>query len=301
MSQTGLPALLRSILGHSSRTQAQPHRPNLSYQSSWSPTSFPSWTEVAPVPGVRATAKSESGPLTEAKAGVGEGRAEAASPSSQGRTPIKQKAGTTLQGADPPLPKDVPRTLSQLPLSSLPCTNIHSAPSLCQIPTVHSTLTHPDPSLPMLFWELGWYLQCRTLLLKGQGRTRLLAAHRAGRIGRGGSLAVLGLHWPAVSGQVFPLLGYLLLREAVGRQGLGWVSSHSPVVQLRSLDWCGGLMRGTPTVQGPGPLHSWPHCPIKPHAQGCFSLGREAPAARGFAFSSGFQDAGPFESRGARG
>lgn len=189
--------------------------------------------------------------------------------------------------------------LSQFPLSSLPYTNIYLAPSLCQVPTVYSTLVHPDFSLPMLFRELGWYLQCRTLLLKGHGWTRLLAAHRTGRISRGASLAVLGLHWPAVSGQVFPLLGYLLLREAIGWQGLGWVSSRSPVVQLRSLDWSRGLMRGTPTVQGPCPLHSWPHCPIKPHAQGSFSLGREAPAARGFAFSRGIQDAGPFESSGA--
>lgn len=72
---------------------------------------------------------------------------------------------------------------------------------------MHPTLIHLDPSLSQLFRELGWYLQCRTLLLKGQGRTRLLTAHRAGRIGRGAGLAVLGLHWPAVSGQVFPLLG----------------------------------------------------------------------------------------------
>lgn len=191
--------------------------------------------------------------------------------------------------------------LSQLPLSSLPRTNIYLAPPLCQVPTVCSTLVHPDFSLPVLFRERGRYLQCRTLLLKGHGRTRLLAAHRAGRIGGCACLAVLGLHRPAVSGQVFPLLGYLLLREAGGWQGLGWVSSRSPVVQLRSLDGCRGLMRGTPTVQRPCPLHSWPHRPIKPHAQGCFSLGREAPAARQFAFSRGLQDAGPFESGGAWG
>lgn len=95
----------------------------------------------------------------------------------------------------------------------------------------------------MLSRELGWYLQCRTLLLKGHGRTRLLAAHGAGRIGTGAGLAVLGLHRPAVSGQVFPLLGYLLLGEAVGGQGLGWVSGCSPAVQLRSLDGCRGLMK----------------------------------------------------------
>lgn len=166
---------------------------------------------------------------------------------------------------------------------------------------MRSTLVHPHLSLPMLSRELGWYLQCGTLLLKGHGRTRLLAAHGAGRIGRGAGLAVLGLHRPAVSGQVFPLLGYLLLREAIGWQGLGWVSSRSPVVQLRSLDGCRGLMRGSPTVQRPCPLHSWPHRPIKPHAQGCFSLGREASAAGGFAFARGLQDAGPFESGGAWG
>ena len=105
--------------------------------------------------------------------------------------------------------------------------------SFCQVPAGHANLIHPDPSLPPLFREPGWYLQCRTLLLKGQGRTWLLAAHRAGRVGRGTGLAVLGLHWPAVSGQVFPLLGYLLLREAAGWQGLGRVSSRPLAVQLR--------------------------------------------------------------------
>lgn len=33
---------VRSVLGHSSGTQAQPHCPNLSYQSSWSPAFSPS-------------------------------------------------------------------------------------------------------------------------------------------------------------------------------------------------------------------------------------------------------------------
>lgn len=166
---------------------------------------------------------------------------------------------------------------------------------------MRSTLIHPDASLPMFFRELAWYLQCRTLLLKGHGWTRLLTTHRAGRISGGTSLAVLGLHWPAVCGQVFPLLHYLLLREAGGWQGLGWMSTCSLAVQLRSFDWCGGQMGGTPTVQGPCPLHSWPHCPIKPHAKGCFSLGGETLAARRFAFSRGLEDAGPFESGGAWG
>jgi hypothetical protein len=81
----------------------------------------------------------------------------------------------------------------------------------------------------MVFRKLDWYLQCRALLLKGQGWTWLLATHRAGPIRRDTSLTVLGLDWPAVSGQVFPLLGYLLLGEAGGWQDLSWVSGHSSV------------------------------------------------------------------------
>lgn len=163
-----------------------------------------------------------------------------------------------------------------------------------------STMLWAAPSLPMPSVRLGLYLQGGALLLEGQGWARLLAACRAGHVTRGARQTVLGLHRPAVSSQVFALLGCLLLREAVGWQVLGWVSSHSTVLQLRGLDRCRGLMRGTPTVRGPCPFHSWPHCPIKPHTQGCLGLGCEAPTASRFAFSSGLQDAGPFESGGAR-
>lgn len=143
-----------------------------------------------------------------------------------------------------------------------PASLVHLAPVHMRLPMCPRVFMQPDPDLPTACGERGWYLQCGTLLLKGEGWDRLLAAHRAGHISRGANLAVLGFHRPAISGQVFPLLGDLFLRETSGWQGLSWVSSRSSVVQLRCLDWCGGVW-GVPAVHGPCPLHSWPHGPIQ--------------------------------------